>query len=108
MVSETLYRGWAYSPDIRGCEYSPDIIAAVHVLYGVHSFRGSRMENGLLADILAGEPHREREYVSPDSTDTYDIYEACAIRTGKPVQRPRRFCNATQRAYAVHSCPVRD
>ncbi len=52
MVSETLYRGCEYSPDTRGCECSPDIRAAVHVRYGVHSFRVSSMENGLLADIL--------------------------------------------------------
>ena len=104
MVSETLYRGCAYSPDIRGGEYSPDIRAAVHVRYGVHSFRGSRMENGLLADILAWEPNRERGYVSPASTDTYDRYEACAMRTGKPLHCPRSFCSVSRlRFTAVRS-----
>jgi hypothetical protein len=62
------------------------------------------MENGLLAEILAGEPYREREYVSPASTDTYDMYKACAMRTGKPVQRPRSFRNAARlRFTAVRS-----
>ena len=66
--------------------------------------RVSRMENGLLADILAGEPNREREYVSPDSTDTYDRYEACAMRTGKPLHCPRSFCSVSRlRFTAVRS-----
>jgi hypothetical protein len=63
--------------------------------------RVSRMENGLLADILAGEPNREREYVSPDSTDTYDRYEACAMRTGKPLHCPRSFCSVSRLRFAA-------
>lgn len=47
---------------------------------------------------------REMEYVSPALTETYDRYGACAMRTGKPVQRPRSVCNpARLRFTAVRS-----
>jgi hypothetical protein len=95
MVSETLYRCCAYSSDIR---------AAVHVRYGVHSFRvlahgkwSPRRHTGRGTPSSEGIRLFCLNLCSPLPQPMLMIgLKACAMRTGKPVQRARRFCNATR------------
>ncbi len=107
----------AYSRDIdiRGCEYSPVIRATVHVRYGVHARSGIAHPWKMVSSPIywLGEPHREREYVFPDSTDTYDKYEACAMRTCKPLHCLRSFCSVSRLRFTavrsgIHGAPTNE